>query len=83
MIGCLSKTGGNSITFKVLNNWTHRSVKIKTFKNWTAPNMKQLKQGRKYRLGTASNNYCREEGRVNRFHVIPTFALVFRRGLHN
>ena len=34
-------------------NRAHRSVKIKKFKNWTAPNINQ----RKYRLGRASDNY--------------------------
>ena len=38
-------------------NRAHKSVKIKTFKNWTAPNIKQMKPQRKYRLGTASNSY--------------------------
>ena len=38
-------------------NRTHISVKIKTFENWTAPNIKQMKQQRKYRLGTACYNY--------------------------
>ena len=40
-------------------NQTHRSVKIKTFKDWTAPNIKQMKLRQKYCLGTASNNYWR------------------------
>ena len=34
-------------------NRTHRTVKIKAFKNRTAPNIKQIKPQRKYRLGTA------------------------------
>ena len=33
-------------------NRTHRSVKIKTFENRIAPNIKQMKPQRKYRLGT-------------------------------
>ena len=38
-------------------NRTHRSVTFKTFKHLTAPNIKQMKSQRKYRLRTASNNY--------------------------
>ena len=51
-----SQTGGNSVIFTQLNNNTHRSVEIKTFKNSTAPNIKQMKLRRKYSLGMVSDN---------------------------
>ena len=52
-------------------NRTHRSVKIKTLKNWSASNIKQTKLQRKYRLGTASNNYWGGGGGLNWFYGAP------------
>ena len=51
--------GGNSVTFTELNNWIHRSVKIKTLEYCTTPNKKkkQIKPQRKHRLGTVIYNY--------------------------
>ena len=37
------------------------------------------KSQRKYRLGTARNNYWESK----RFYGAPSFGLIFRRGLHN
>ena len=41
-----------------------------------------MKPQRKYRLGTASNNYMWGGGRLNRFYGAPTFTLIFRYGIN-
>ena len=73
-----SQTGGNSVTFTALN-WTHKSIKIKTFKSRTATYIKHMKTRRKYRLG---RQVTINVG-VDRFYWYQTFILTFSRGLHN
>ena len=51
------KLVATQLPFTELNKLDTQKCKIKTFRNWTAPNKTHMKARRKYRLGTASNNY--------------------------
>ena len=78
------KQVATQLSYMNQTNRTHRGIKIKTFTNWIASNIKQMKPQRNYRLGTASNNYGGGGG--GGFEPVlrgSTFTLIFRCGLHN
>ena len=52
-LAALSPIGGNSHNFTQLNKLDTQKCFIKTFRSGTAPNIKQMKPQRKYRIGTS------------------------------
>ena len=71
-LAALFQTGDNSVNFTELNNRTHRSVEIKTFKKMNGTEHKTNETATKIPPWDGINNYWGWGRDLNRFYGAPT-----------